>query len=170
MIAAVSASTSPHQTRAGSNGRSLAEQEYGDSHSHSHTFPVAKNNNNRHSSDLSSPHLSYGSTSIAAPLDTPGYPRSAHSSPERFRRESGIVLDRVPENNTMEFDHESADARYVGVVDYGDSDQEETELDDELEVQGLYRGACGATVSFSLSLIVLQGPIIVYSPFTRCRP
>ena len=77
----------------------------------------------------------YGSTSQ---LDRFGVTR-IHSSPERQRRNSTSLLNRVPEDDTMDDQYEDEGARFIGGGSI-DDEEEEFELDEELAAEGLYRG------------------------------
>lgn len=81
----------------------------------------------------------YGSTLSTSALDKLGITRM-HSSPERPRQNSMSLLNRVPEDGTVEYDHEEEGSRYGGSLD-GDEEEEELELDEELAAEGLYRGS-----------------------------
>jgi hypothetical protein len=65
-----------------------------------------------------------------------------HSSPERYRSDSGLgaghmsTLNRVPEDGAIEFDNGRVPVEAV------DDEDEEWDVDEELETQGLYRGGC----------------------------
>ena len=80
---------------------------------------------------------SYGSTDTAPRTRTP------RSSPERMRRENSLPLDRVPEDGPLQFIHAEGSRYSVQTPPANEDDDEEEaeeELDEELEVQGLYRG------------------------------
>ena len=85
--------------------------------------------------------VSYGSTLSTGVLDKQGVTR-VHSSPERQRRSSVSLLDRVPEDGTMDYDHEAEGSRYVvsASLDDRDEEEEELELEEELAAEGLYNG------------------------------
>jgi hypothetical protein len=127
---------------------STAEHEVaGDGHGHALAhlvLPITNSTDgNRSHSPLHS--TTYGSTSSTLPLEGSDH-RRLRPSPERLRRESSLQLDRVPEDTTMQFDHEqrysTAPSAVSGADDASDDDEEtaEEELDEELEEQGLYRG------------------------------
>ena len=84
---------------------------------------------------------SYGSTLATGTLDKQGASTRVHSSPERQRRNSVSLLNRVPEDRTMDYDHEAEGSRYVvGASLDGDDEGDELELEEELAAEGLYQG------------------------------
>jgi hypothetical protein len=78
----------------------------------------------------------YGST---GQLDRFGVTR-IHSSPERQRGNSTSILNRVPEDDTMDDHYEDEGARFIGGGSIDSDEEEEFELDVELAAEGLYRG------------------------------
>jgi len=84
---------------------------------------------------------SYGSTFSTGVLDKQAVTR-IHSSAERQRRNSVSLLNRVPEDGTMDYDREAGGSRYVvGASLDGDEEEEELEIEEELAAEGLYSGS-----------------------------
>lgn len=128
----------PHKPNLGPNYNDAP-----DSH-HSYTHQTATASLNGLSNGLyPSQSATYGSTLSTGTLDKFGVTR-IHSSPERQRRNSTSLLNCVPEDGTMNYDHEEEEeSRFVGGASLdGDEEEEleELELDEELAAEGLYRG------------------------------
>lgn len=124
------------------------------SHQHPRLYGGKDNSSAHGSLRTSSPYPSYGSLNS---ID--GHSR-VHSSPERLRRgDSQIILNRVPEDRTMDFEHEEGPT-YTGgapLDEHEREEEEELELDAELAIQGLYRGAFLFSSSSSADLNTTTG-------------
>lgn len=107
------------------------------SHQHPRLHGGKDNSSAHRSLSTSSPYPSYGSFNS---ID--GHSR-VYSSPERLRRgDSQIILNRVPEDRTMDFEHDEGPRYTIGapLEEHEREEEEELELDAELAIQGLYRG------------------------------
>jgi hypothetical protein len=124
------------------NGLHVSDSDHAATFSHHYHHPhEGKISSIGHGSlSTNSPYASYPSYGSFGSTD--GNSR-IHSSPERLRRDSQTLLNRVPEDVTMDFETDEG-PRYTGgaPLDVEEQDmEEELELDAQLAAQGLYRGA-----------------------------
>lgn len=135
----------------------VSDTEHAAPHSH-HYHPrpsEGKASSSGHGSlSANSPYASYPSYGSFGSAD--GNSR-IRSSPERLRRDSQTLLNRVPEDGAMEFELEAGEGpRYTGGAPLDEEEQdmeEELELDAQLAAQGLYRGTRFFSLSFRLGSI-----------------